>query len=1272
MPQPTPYDRQFNFDDWQMLFPATPLPANQVELEYNAIKITIDEILSNLGLIQRDDGELANLSVGFDQLMPEVQVGVNPATQWITGAEYGVGDAVFVGSDLYRALVSHSAGVFATDLAALKWLLIGAFSAGGVTDGDKGDIIVSGSGAVWTLDTTISSPHTFTGVINFSDQAIAQNLLVSQGSSAGFKLGDRDGSGEWIIYANTGIFRIFENGSDRFSITEGTGAVRFNAYTAGVVQSDGNGNLTVLPDPNADRLVFWDDSAGAIAYLTLGTNLSITGTTINATGGGAPGDGDYGDVVVSGSGTIWTIDTNVVGNTKFRQGIARSVVGVTGNALSNVADIQGATDQVLRINGAGTALAFGAVDVSKAAAVTGILLAAAFPALTGDITTAGGALATTLATVNANVGTFGSATQVGQFTVNAKGLITAASNISITAPTPTVITVANEATDTTCFPAFFTAATGDLGPKTNAFLTYNSNTGAFSIGTAAPLTAGTIELGAAADTTLARVSAGLISVEGVTVVLVSGAQSLSSKTLVSPIITTSPTAAGATWTDLGTVTTADINGGTLDGTVIGGAAAAAATVTALIATASALVGHTAALAIGGNTDINETFGTTAASGGMALGMFNATAGTAAHFDFYRSKNAAIGSATVVASGDGLGSINWFGAQQTGTFATQNMAAQIRAEVDGTVTSGAGADMPGRLVFATTADAAGAVTDRLILDAAGIFKPNTNDGVALGTGALAFSDLFLASGGVINFNAGNYTITHTAGLLTTNGNLSIGTAGVFTTGTIELGAAADTTLARVSAGVVSIEGSNILTALTGQPLDATLTALAAYNTNGLLTQTAADTFTGRTITGTAARIAVTSGSGVAGNPTIDIDSAYVGQSTITTLGTITTGVWTGTDIAFANIAQGLARSVLGVTGNAGADVASIQGTADQVLVVNGAGTALAFGTVATAGITNDAVTYAKMQNISTTSRVLGRATAGAGDTEELTLTQVLDFIGSAAQGDILYRGAASWERLPAGTSTQFLKSGGAAANPSWSTPSGSGDFVGPASSTDNAIVRFDGTTGKLGQNSLAIVDDSGNLIVASPVGAGGVAIVAQAKTDVGDYASQTVDLAIVNPDATPTTVSLFAFGAEGVYSDVASLSAYDFNIFNQPLALYSLIVDGSTNNVGISTGGGGTADRRLHVEQESSATNTVTPVLRLTSTSSGTPAAGIGVGMEFEVETAAANNEVGATIEAVTTAVTAAAENFDLVFKSMKNGAAATERGRAEHIGQYLHQACGGI
>lgn len=54
---------------------------------------------------------------------------------------------------------------------------------------------------------------------------------------------------------------------------------------------------------------------------------------------------------------------------------------------------------------------------------------------------------------------------------------------------------------------------------------------------------------------------------------------------------------------------------------------------------------------------------------------------------------------------------------------------------------------------------------LTLGDAGPLAPKTNDGVALGTSSLGFSDAFFASGAVLNFNAGDITITHGSNSLT---------------------------------------------------------------------------------------------------------------------------------------------------------------------------------------------------------------------------------------------------------------------------------------------------------------------------------------------------------------------------------------------------------------------------------------------------------------------------------------------------------------------------
>jgi hypothetical protein len=111
------------------------------------------------------------------------------------------------------------------------------------------------------------------------------------------------------------------------------------------------------------------------------------------------------------------------------------------------------------------------------------------------------------------------------------------------------------------------------------------------------------------------------------------------------------------------------------------------------------------------------------------------------------------------------------------------------------------------------------------------------------------------------------------------------------------------------------------------------------------------------------------------------------------------------------------------------------TGDQTITLTSDVTGSGTGSFATT-IANDAVTNAKLANM-TASTIKARITASTGDPEDATLTQVLDLVGSAAQGDILYRGASTWTRLAAGTSGNYLKTNGTGANPEWATVSASG-------------------------------------------------------------------------------------------------------------------------------------------------------------------------------------------------------------------------------------------
>lgn len=122
------------------------------------------------------------------------------------------------------------------------------------------------------------------------------------------------------------------------------------------------------------------------------------------------------------------------------------------------------------------------------------------------------------------------------------------------------------------------------------------------------------------------------------------------------------------------------------------------------------------------------------------------------------------------------------------------------------------------------------------------------------------------------------------ILTTNGAITLGTTSLSFTQFSGAG--------QVTAGTGLIKTGNTL-ALDGQAL-----ALHNLGTNGIIVRTAAGTVAARTLTGIAARTTVTNGDGVAGNPTIDIAATYAGQTSITTLGTVSTGTWGATVIGLA--------------------------------------------------------------------------------------------------------------------------------------------------------------------------------------------------------------------------------------------------------------------------------------------------------------------------------------------------------------------------------------
>lgn len=284
------------------------------------------------------------------------------------------------------------------------------------------------------------------------------------------------------------------------------------------------------------------------------------------------------------------------------------------------------------------------------------------------------------------------------------------------------------------------------------------------------------------------------------------------------------------------------------------------------------------------------------------------------------------------------------------------------------------------------------------------------------------------------------------------------------------------------------------------------------------------------------------------------------------------------------------------------------------------------------------TYARWENAAQSTITAGRATNLAG----------------GAAGSLPYQsGANTTTFLAAGSDGQVLKL--ASGVPTWSSDAAGISIVDDTTTNATRYLTFtsattgDITTGNVSSTKLQFNPSTGVLSSTSFTGA---------ATGLTGTASININGTVGAITAATGSFTTLNTSGQVVFNDAGA--DVDFRVEGDTNANL-LFVDASADAVGIGTNAPAVL---AHVQSTTATTNAVTQVLRLDSQSSGTPANGIGVGIEFAIETAAGNTEIGATIEAITTDVTATSEDFDLSFKTMAAGAAAAERARIKSTGDF--------